>query len=58
MITDEVEGLLIPVDDANALAEAINRIISNPALSSNMGKMAKLRSGEWAIEKIAGKWIS
>lgn len=41
IITDGVEGFLVPPDDPQALAEAINKLIDDPDLRIKMGKAAR-----------------
>ena len=36
VVTDEKDALLVPVEDADALAHAINRVISDPNLSASL----------------------
>ncbi|MBI5050964.1 MAG: glycosyltransferase, partial [Nitrospirae bacterium] len=41
VITDSVNGLLVPVEDEEKLSEAILKAIANPDLSASMGSAAK-----------------
>jgi glycosyltransferase involved in cell wall biosynthesis len=43
-ITDGVEGLLVPVRDARALAQAMERFITAPEPAQAMGTAARLRA--------------
>lgn len=43
IITHGVEGLLVPPDDPAATAEALKRLIENPALRRDMGAKARMR---------------
>jgi glycosyltransferase involved in cell wall biosynthesis len=45
-ITDEVEGLLVPAQDPDALAQAIERLATDAALAQRLGLAAKTRFGE------------
>lgn len=46
-------GLLVPVRDADALADAVQKLIENPELRKSMGRAGrKLAEREFAIEKI------
>lgn len=44
VVTDGVEGLLVPVRDANALASAIRRLHDHPGLARRMGQAARARA--------------
>ncbi|WP_295396403.1 glycosyltransferase family 4 protein [uncultured Thiodictyon sp.] len=41
VVTDEVDGLLVPVRDAAALAAAIRRLANDPALCARLGAAAR-----------------
>ena len=52
-IIPEVTGLLVPVKDPTALANAIQKLIEQPVLRQRMGKAGReLAEKEFAIEKI------
>lgn len=52
-ITPNVTGLLVPIKDPVALADAIQRLIENPDLRRQMGKAGRALAEEYfAIEKI------
>lgn len=56
MITDHVDGLLVPVGDTEALYRAMKYIIDHPDEAQKMGEeAAKIRS-RWPIGKIADRW--
>ena len=40
IMTHEVDGLLIPIKDEQALVDGINRLIENPELASRLGRQA------------------
>ena len=44
VVTDGVEGLLVPPRDAKALAVAIGRLAEDPALRARMGKAARAKA--------------
>lgn len=44
VITDGVDGLVVPPGDPPALADAIERLVGDPDLRSELGRAAKLRS--------------
>ena len=43
---DEKTGIIVPPEDADALAEAINTLLDDPALREKYGKYAKERVKE------------
>lgn len=52
-ITPDVTGLLVPVKDAVALADAIQTLIEDPELRNNMGQAGRaLAEKAFTIEKI------
>jgi glycosyltransferase involved in cell wall biosynthesis len=58
-IEPNVTGLLVPVKDAEALADAIQHLIENPQLRQQMGKAGReLAEREFAIEKIVQQHLS
>lgn len=44
VIEHESTGLLVPPDDAGALAEALQRLLQNPALAQQLGQAARQRA--------------
>ncbi len=44
VVTDGESGFLVPLDDVGALARAVERLISDPALRATMGASARARS--------------
>lgn len=41
IMTNEVDGLLIPIKDEEALVDSINRLIENPELAGQLGRQAR-----------------
>ena len=41
IMTNEVDGLLIPIKDEEALVDGINRLIENPELAGQLGRQAR-----------------
>ena len=60
VVTDGETGFLVPFTDANALAEAIIKLLKNDKLRQEIGKNAykaakeKVILGEYRLEKLAG----
>lgn len=56
-IVDGVNGLLVPVNDIQAMYKAMKRVVEEPDLASRLSiNAAKLRE-ELALSKIARKWM-
>ncbi len=47
IVTDEVDGLLVPVEDPKGLAAAIDRLLEDAALRARLGRAAKERAREY-----------
>ncbi len=58
IITPEVNGLLVPVGDEQALAAAINRLIENPDFADRLGRSAAQIGQSASAEIIYDKWRS
>ncbi|CEP67181.1 Glycosyl transferase, family 1 [Moorella glycerini] len=58
IITHDVDGYLVPVGDAQALALAIKRLINEPKLRQRLGRNAKARAKVFDVCGIAQKYIS
>lgn len=56
VITNEENGLLVPVGDAEAMAAAINRLIEEPEYAKKLGEQAALIGKRASVEMIAGEW--
>lgn len=57
MITDSENGLLVPMNDTNALAEAMCRIAEDKELSKKCSENAAKVRKTHAVESIAEKWL-
>ncbi len=55
VITDEVNGLIVPPGDPLALADAIERICSDPALRRRLGSQALVDSSRFDIARASGE---
>ncbi len=47
LVTNEVEGLLVPPADTTALAAALERVLADRELAERMGAAARVRYGDW-----------
>ena len=56
LIRDGENGLLIPVGDAYALADAMRQILSNPGLEHKLGEYAYKITEELTPEKVDNQW--
>lgn len=56
LIDHEKSGLLIPPDDINAMAEGMDRLLSNPELIMQMAEQAKTVKQRFAIENVMQNW--
>lgn len=56
LIQDSVNGLLVPVADADKMAEAMRKILSDSNLAEKIGKEAMKIAEELAPDKIYGQW--
>ena len=57
MITDHVNGILVPVDDVEALFAAMKYLVDTPEIAVKLGENAKRIRERWPIEKIADLWL-
>lgn len=57
-IKDGVNGFLTPVGDAGALAQAMEKLASDPALAGRLGREAMKLKEELAVEKIADRFLN
>jgi len=58
LVQDGVTGYTVPVDDPQALADRISRLLSDPALRGQMSGQAIVAARDYAWEKVAAKLIS
>lgn len=57
VVTDSVHGILVPVDDPRALAEAIGRLAESPELCKRLGEEGKRRVEEdFSFDRMAEKY--
>lgn len=56
LITDEKNGLLVPIKDKYAMAEGINRLIENPVFAERLGDEARRIVNVANTEEICKQW--
>lgn len=56
MITDGRDGLLVPCGDVAALAEALARLLGDPALRLRLAAAARVSTRRFSIDRIAPRW--
>lgn len=52
IITDDVDGVLVPLADAGALGEALLRVINQPELARRMGDQAAVRARDFPVARL------
>ena len=57
VITDGENGLLVPMQDPQALADAMGRLADDPALRARVSKNAALLRESLSLPAIAGRWL-
>jgi glycosyltransferase involved in cell wall biosynthesis len=58
IITDDVNGLLVPVDDERAMAEALVRLLDDRPLAERLGRAAKTRALDFSAGRVAEAYAS
>ncbi len=59
VVQDDVQGLLVPPEDSDALAAALVQLISSPELRRRMGEAATRRiAGSYTIDIMCEKYLS
>ena len=56
IMTNEVDGLLIPIKNQKAMEDGINRLIEDPALAARLGREARKIADRANDEAIYGQW--
>ncbi|MDZ5697964.1 glycosyltransferase family 4 protein [Chelativorans sp. M5D2P16] len=56
MITDSVNGLLVPDGDVDALSTALSRLLSDEVLRKRLGEAARLSARRFSGERIMALW--
>ncbi len=57
LVQDGVTGFTVPVDDPQALADRLTRLICDPELRDKLGKQASAVAADYAWEKIAARIV-
>jgi len=57
LVEEEVNGLLFPSGDADALAGRMRRFLEQPALVESWGDVSRERARHWTPEAGAAKWV-
>jgi glycosyltransferase involved in cell wall biosynthesis len=50
------EALLVPVDDANAMASAVRSILTDPSLSKRLSRAARAKAEGFGWSEVLPKW--
>lgn len=56
LIEDGVNGYLVPVDDADALAKRLAGLLADPGKADEIGKRAALLQQEYLPKKVNASW--
>lgn len=56
IVTEGENGFIVPVDDAAALAHALERIAGDDRLRAAMAAAARTRAAQWDVEEGARRW--
>ena len=57
MLINMQSGILVPVDDTQALAAAMNIMMGNRTQACSFAREARKTAESWAVEQIAPRWI-
>lgn len=56
IITEGVDGMLVPPADAEALAAALSRVLTEPGLAKRLGAAALTRANDFHVKRIAAQY--
>ena len=57
IITDGVDGFIVPVGDERMLADRICKLIENDSLRRKMGAAAQEKSRQYSLDRIIPMWM-
>lgn len=58
VMTDEVEGLLVPPKDPDAIVSAITRLLKNPKLRQELGQRGQAQAAHYSWDNVAHRVLS
>jgi len=58
MLTDDVHGLLAPLDDDAAIAEAVCRLLAEPGLGARLADAARRETDAYVWDAVRDRWAS
>ena len=58
LIEHGVNGLLVPVGDAPAMAAALGHLADEPVTANKLGESARHIAGRLAIDRVAAEWAA
>ena len=56
--TDGVDALLVPPGDADALAGALGRVLSDPQLAATLAAAGERRADDFAMSTLAARYVA
>lgn len=57
MLEDGVAGLLVPVGDEAAMAEAVLRILRDPLLALNFSSVGMVEAEKYCWDRVRWQWL-
>ncbi len=56
LVTDDVDGLLVQPESVPGLAEALSRLLADPAQRQRLGVAGQARVAELALDRVGARW--
>ena len=56
LVQDRVSGLVVPVDDSEALADAMQRLAADDCLAKALGEKARERAKAYGLDAVIKLW--